>query len=512
MENSLLTIYTNKRCSARQITGQSVVCVCNVTYCDEFTRETPAQGKFVRYTSSQSGYRFHKMVGDLQFDNEEGSCGYSLTLDPSTVFQTIEGFGGSTSDAAGINWRSLSDAALQQKLIDAYYAETGLQYNMVRVPIGGTDFSTHPYAYNELPKDDAHLTNFSLAYEDFTYKIPMIKAIQAAASTPVHIVATTWSPPPWMKSNGQFSGFSRLKPEYYQTYAEYHKKFLEKYAAEGIPIWGITTTNEPMNGIFNLASFNTLGWSPAEMGNWIVNNLGPTIRNSTFKDVKIIALDDQRITIPFWFNSMIKKHPQALNYIDGVGVHYYTDMFVPASVLAYIYDAHPDKFILATEACEGSQPWTREKVVLGSWDRAKNYILDIIGDLNHNVIGWIDWNLCLNSQGGPNWVENYVDSPIIVYPEKNEFIKQPMYYGLGHFSKFIPRGSRRIKVTEKKPLLSFSVENVAFVTPNNTVVVVLYNGGKAKSICIKLGQKKALVFLESKSVVTVEFPLEQCSS
>jgi glucosylceramidase len=91
------------------------------------------------------------------------------------------------------------------------------------------------------------------------------------------------------------------------------------------------------------------------------------------------------------------------------------------------------------------------------------------------VVGWIDWNLCLNAQGGPNWAKNYVDSAIIVYPEKQEFIKQPMFYAIGHFSKFIPRGSRRIAVTEKKPLLYSSVENVAVVTPDNTLVAVLYN-------------------------------------
>jgi glucosylceramidase len=96
-------------------------------------------------------------------------------------------------------------------------------------------------------------------------------------------------------------------------------------------------------------------------------------------------------------------------------------------------------------------------------------------DLNHSVVGWIDWNLCLNAQGGPNWALNFVDSTIIVFPEKQEFVKQPMFYALGHFSKFIPRGSRRIAVTEKKPLLYSSIDNVAFLTPSNTIVAVLYN-------------------------------------
>lgn len=96
-------------------------------------------------------------------------------------------------------------------------------------------------------------------------------------------------------------------------------------------------------------------------------------------------------------------------------------------------------------------------------------------DLNYNVVGWIDWNLCLDATGGPNWAKNFVDSPIIVFPEIDEFIKQPMFYAMGHFSKFIPRGSQRIKVVEHKSIFQSSVDNVAFLTPRNTVTVVLYN-------------------------------------
>lgn len=99
----------------------------------------------------------------------------------------------------------------------------------------------------------------------------------------------------------------------------------------------------------------------------------------------------------------------------------------------------------------------------------------ILQDLNYDVVGWLDWNLCLNKRGGPNWAENFVDSPIIVFPENGEFIKQPMFYALGHFSKFVPRGSVRIKITENKPFLRHSIENVAFVTPDNTIVAILHN-------------------------------------
>ncbi|XP_023943786.2 lysosomal acid glucosylceramidase [Bicyclus anynana] len=497
-------LWADKPCAARQIEDESVVCVCNSSYCDDIIREHPADGTYVVYTSSKSGLRFQKRIS--QWSDGELSRRLTLELDPTKQYQTIEGFGGSVTDSAAINWKSLLPV-LQDSLIESYFGENGLEYNMVRTPIGGADFSIRTYAYNELPLNDASLTNFTYTPEDIIYKIPMFRSIMNVAKTPVHTVATTWSPPVWMKTNNNYSGFSQLKPEYYQTYANYHLKFIELYTSAGIPIWAITTTNEPINGILALAPFNSLGWTVKNMGKWISDNLGPTIRNSIFQSVKIITGDDQRVTVPYWFNMLVTFTPEALNYIDGLGVHYYTDKFVPPAVFETVTLTHPDKFILATEACEGSFPWQSRKVILGSWDRAKAYILDILQDLNYNLVGWIDWNLCLDMQGGPNWSNNFVDSPIIVDKNRQEFLKQPMFYAMGHFAKFIPRGSVRIHMSEKHGgILPSSIYKIAFFTPKNTIIVNIYNDGKTRSINLRVGQQQTSLLLEADSITTVEFP------
>uniref|UniRef100_A0A2A4K8P8 Glucosylceramidase n=1 Tax=Heliothis virescens TaxID=7102 RepID=A0A2A4K8P8_HELVI len=618
-------------CLARKISKKSVVCVCNTTYCDTVTREPLASYSYTAYTSSLSGLRFNKTHAALKRLNyTDVGCSTTLVLHPDTMYQTVEGFGGAVTDAAAINWKGLSEP-LQKYLIDSYFSDTGLEYNMLRVPIGGSDFSTHAYAYNELPTDDVNLTNYTLSSEDLNYKIPMIKASMQASSTPIHVIATTWSPPPWMKSNNAYTGHSSLKPQYYQTYADYHYKFLQKYSEKGIPIWGITTTNEPTSGLVGflnsinnlgwtaenlmikehpkvldyidgiavhyytdfitpaavltevsksypekfiiateacegtmlfeklhvdigswvrakkyiidiidlfessrflqkysekgipiwgitttneptsglvgfLNSINNLGWTAENLGKWIVNHLGPTLRNSTFKDVKILAGDDQRLTLPYWVNVMIKEHPKVLDYIDGIAVHYYTDFITPAAVLTEVSKSYPEKFIIATEACEGTMLFEKLHVDIGSWVRAKKYIIDIIDDMNHNVVGWIDWNLCLNVQGGPNYIENFADSPIIVFPERNVFIKQPMFYAMGHFSKFVPRGSRRIGVTRKCGW-GPSVWNVAFMTPRQNVVVVLYNDhNKAVKVNLQINDNQATLVMVPNSVTTVELP------
>jgi glucosylceramidase len=96
-------------------------------------------------------------------------------------------------------------------------------------------------------------------------------------------------------------------------------------------------------------------------------------------------------------------------------------------------------------------------------------------DLNHWVTGWVDWNYALDMQGGPTWIDNFVDSPVIVNAKEKEFYKQPMFYGLGHFSKFITEGSKRVKLTRQKNSQS-GLEMVAFMRPDHVVVIVAFNG------------------------------------
>nr|XP_012547144.2 lysosomal acid glucosylceramidase [Bombyx mori] len=481
-------------------------------------RDEPNPETYMAYTSTNDGLRFSKSQGqvthDEQFDASVAekheslpkefdffTTGVVLRVDSTIKFQTIEGFGGAVTDAASLNWRKLPPAA-QDKLIETYFGPNGLEYNMMRVPIGGSDFSTHPYTYNEQPWNDTELSNFSLTNEDISFKIPMIQNCIKAATSEIHITATTWSPPVWMKTNEKISGYGQLKTEYYQIYADYHLRFLEEYKKHDIHIWAITTTNEPVNGIIPVVTFNSMGWIPSQLGRWIENNLGPTIRKSVFNRTLILGVDDQRLMLSAYMLGMEKAAPNSINYLDGIAVHYYED-FVSPEILTNLHKRYPTKIIVATEACEGAYPWETSKVKIGSWDRAQNYVKDIIEDLNNYVVGWIDWNLCLDPNGGPNWASNFVDSPIIVYEDKGEFVKQPMYYALGHFSKFIPRGSARLQVTT---LSTEGIENVAVITPKGNVVVVMQNR-KPHTVPVKIyvSSRKAInINMEPESIKTVE--------
>nr|XP_034195792.1 lysosomal acid glucosylceramidase-like [Osmia lignaria] len=479
----LIAIGSTTECVPRSFGTDKIVCVCNATYCDSIEEpKIQTTGSFYSYVSSKAGLRMKPKEGQF------GSCQQTtdtLTIDTTKKYQTIFGFGGAFTDSAGINIKKLSEAA-QDQIIRTYYHPTeGSKYLFGRLGIGGTDFSIRSYSYDDRPNDKS-LEHFALAPEDYKYKIPfMKKALELNPET--KFFAATWTTPSWMKTKNKTNGYGFLKEEYYQSYADYLVKFLDAYKENGLKMWAISTGNEPLFEYLPSDAIGILGWTPKGVGTWVANNLGPTLAASQH-DTKILTLDDNRKDLS-WFVPQMFENEKAKDYVSGVAVHWYSDHITPPSVLDLAHNSFPDKFILMTEACEGNG--SPQNVILGSWERGQKYMLSIIEYLNNWAIGWVDWNLALDKNGGPNFVNNYVDSPIIVNPETDEFYKQPMYYAIAHFSRFIDRGSVRISITD-----TTTVKSAAFVTPSNEVVVVLHNGNpESKNVVLK-DLKKGTICLE----------------
>jgi glucosylceramidase len=166
-------------------------------------------------------------------------------------FQTVKGFGGAITDAAGTNIYSLSPEAVKN-LIFSYFGVTGIEYNVIRVPIGGTDFSTRAYSYADETPNDFDLQNFTLQMEDLKWKIPFVQAAIGASNKKISLFASPWSAPKWMKTNNDFKGNGTLiGPEggkYYQTWANYYLKFFQAYQEYGLNFWALTAQNEPTDG------------------------------------------------------------------------------------------------------------------------------------------------------------------------------------------------------------------------------------------------------------------------
>ncbi len=283
-----------------------------------------------------------------------------------------------------------------------------------------------------------------------------------------------------MKTNNNYKGNGTLKGDvgglYYQTWAHYYLKFLQSYQKYNITFWALTTQNEPTDGFLFRFSFNCMGFTPESQAAFVVENLGPTLKNGGFKDIKIMILDDQRLFLESWPERVFAYSNKTYDYIDGIAVHWYLDSFVSPKILDTTNDLFPDKFIFGTEACAGAGP-LKPNVLIADFDRAQSYAKYILQDLNHWVTGWTDWNLALNTMGGPNWANNFVDSPIIVNKTSDEFYKQPMYFAMGHFSKFIDEGSVRFDLIE-----------TSYPIPNEISFAAFYNAQDSKTIMIVLNE------------------------
>ncbi|XP_025947316.1 glucosylceramidase-like isoform X1 [Apteryx rowi] len=461
-------------CSPKYFGRDSMVCVCNATYCDTLDPVVlPAPGAYVKYESSKAGKRLERSEGS--FRRGLHAPGLLLTLNASELYQHVKGFGGSLSDAAALNILGLSRPA-QDRLLRSYFSEAGIEYNLVRLPMGCSDFSERPYSYADIPHD-YELRHFKLAEEDTRMKIPILHRALAMSKRPLSLYASPWTAPAWMKSNGDIRGKGSLKGQagdkYHRAWASYFVKFLDEYAKRNVTFWAVTAQNEPLATLLAPAKLPTVIFTAAQQRDFILRNLGPALAQSAHR-TRIIILDDQRIHLPAWAQ-VVLGNASAARYVAGVGVHWYLDALVPArSSLEATHRLFPRHLLLYTEACSGFLT-LRFTVALGCWERGDRYSHSILTVLNHFVAGWTDWNLALDLQGGPNWVRNYVDSPIIVDRSKDVFYKQPMFYHLGHFSKFIPEGSRRMGLASSRKCPLCDLEHVALLRPDGAAVLVVLN-------------------------------------
>ena len=490
-------------CLKRDFGHGSFVCVCNSSYCDNLNISDTKYNKLVQlYTSTKSELRFNFTTVEKSSKNISSKTTGStkIVILKEKRFQKIKGFGGALTDSAALNIKSLNEKA-QKKLLESYFSSNGIEYNMIRIPMASSDYSTRPYTYLDTV-NDFNLTTFKLEEEDVKYKIPLLKEIFNISATKLSLYASPWTAPSWMKTNNNEVGLGRLKgktgDKYHRTWAQYFIKFLDSYKEYGINFWGLTAQNEPSNGLLIPSRWQSCGWSAGMQRDFIKTDLGPALHQSNYKDIKLMILDDQRLFMPSFIRTVCDDE-EANKYVSGIGVHWYWNWLMPPSVLKTTHDLFPDKFILATEACNKDSPPSD----LGSWDDGVKYSKDILDNLNNWAIGWVDWNLCLNLKGGPNWANNFDGSPIIVNASIGEFYKQPMFYHMGHFSKFIKEGFQRIdSYTDKSSNLKF----VAAVSPDDFIVLVILNdSNNSEDVIVETSTENFNITIPPNSIQTLKW-------
>ena len=449
-------------------------------------------------------------------DFSKDSNPITITLNPEEKFQTITGFGGAFTESSAYLVNKLS-VANRKKIMDAYFGVDGANYSLTRTHINSCDFSLKHYAY-AMVDGDKNLEHFSIEEDKNNNLIPMILQAKAISKEGFKIIASPWTSPPWMKDNKNWVG-GKLLPEYYDTWALYFSKYIDAYKKEGIDIWGVTVENEPHG---NGNNWESMLFSPQEMTNFVQNHLGPTLEEKGKSNIKILGYDQNRAGIKEWVNEMYKDEASS-KYYSGTAIHWYESTYeVFPEDLQYAHNKAPNKYLIQTEACVDSEVphwqddawyWKKEATDWG-WDWASEkdkylhpkyapvnrYTVDIIGCLNNWVDGWVDWNMVLDTKGGPNWFKNWCVAPVIVNPETDEIYFTPLFYVMSHFSKFMRPGAIKIGCTiDHKELVATAVKN-----PDNSIAVVVFNPtDKIQNLEIKLTNQTKHISINAKALQTV---------
>ncbi|HLO18242.1 MAG TPA: glycoside hydrolase family 30 protein, partial [Anaerolineales bacterium] len=345
----------------------------------------------------------------------------------------------------------------QAEVLRAYFdPAAGHGYILCRTHMGSCDFSAGKYAYDEVD-GDYELQHFSIE-RDRQALLPMIQAAFQAAGGYLKLLATPWSPPAWMKTNGLMIQGGKLKRECRETWAKYYCRYVQEYERENIPIWGLSVQNE----VEATQTWESCLYTPEEERDFVRDYLGPTLQREGLTDIRLLVFDHNRDHM-VEHAKVIYDDPEAAQYVWGTAFHWYVgDWFENVQRL---HDGYPEKQLLFTEGCQEGGPH------LGEWRLGERYAQSMINDLNHWTVGWIDWNLVLDEKGGPNHVGNYCSAPIIIDTRTCEILYQSSYYFIGHFSRYIHPGARRIGCISESSVL----ETTAFLNPDGQVAVIVLN-------------------------------------
>jgi glucosylceramidase len=421
---------------------------------------------------------------DLLFQVNQPERTIAIEINPLKKYQEIIGFGGAFTEATAFTVANLSPEK-RAEIINAYFhPEKGLNYSLCRTHMNSCDFCLGNYACDQVA-GDVDLRFFNIEH-DKIYLIPMIKEAMKIKGTPLNLFISPWSPPGWMKTNHQMNNGGKLKEEYRATWALFFAKFIKAYEAEGVPIWGLTIQNEPDS----TQVWDSCRYTVEEERDFVRDYLGPTLKREGLASQKIIIWDHNRDLL-YERARVILMDKKAADYVWGVGFHWYSgDQF---DNVAETHDAFPGKYLIFTEGCwEGG-------IKLGQWDRGERYGHHIIGDLNHWTNGWVDWNMVLDQMGGPNHAGNLCDAPIIVEPNTDTIYYQNSYYYLGHFSKFIRPGAKRIDCRSNNRHL----ETTAFENPDGSIAVVVLNcSDREHEFQLKMGPKSVDLVSLAHSIVS----------
>ena len=409
----------------------------------------------------------------VKMENTPESCENAvINVFDDVVYQSVLGFGGAFTESAGYNY-SMMDEKTKQEFIQLYFdPEKGISYNFGRAHINSCDFSLDIYDYVE--KGDKTLETFSIE-RDKKYIIPLIRDAMKACSDELVLFASPWSPPAYMKDNHNMTGGGSLLEEYKKIWALYYAKYIKAYAQEGIKISAISIQNEPIAK----QTWESCYYTPEDEKTFIRDYLIPVLDEEGLSDIKLIIWDHNKERV-YDRAKHILSDETVNNRVWAVGHHWYSGDHFDGLRLVHEQLRKP---LICTEFCATLETLLPEDTI----PVAERYAVEMCENFNNFEIASCDWNILLSQNGGPyhnrtkasaavkgvvyDVTEGGCLAPILYHQAEKRMVVTPLYYYIGHFSKFVRRGAKRIAVTKYTDKLHVC----AFVNPDGSKVVIVIN-------------------------------------
>ncbi len=382
----------------------------------------------------------------------------AIRVGSKTVGPSMIGFGGALTESAAHVLAQLPNEKRAQVLRMYFDPNDGIGYTLVRTHMTSCDFSLKSWSLDDVA-DDKSLRKFSLApMRD--KQLPLIRDVQKIVGKDrFKLLASPWSPPAWMKTNGEMIHGGELRDDARSAWADYYVRFVQATRdEEKIPVWALTVQNEPDAA----QPWESCLYSARDERDFVADFLGPALEKAKLTEVKLFGWDHNRSGLEERAAIMLGDSRSA-KYLAGLALHWYQQEDFAAS--SRVLQEFPNAQILFTEGCVEGGPH------LDEWAPAERYARNMIGDFSNGVCGFIDWNIALDTHGGPNHVGNFCHAPVLVDTKSGEVHVQPSFYYIAHFSKFVRTGARRLASTNDEPAL----QTIAFQNPDGSRVVIVAN-------------------------------------
>ena len=419
--------------------------------------------------------QFHQTVMFRPGDEENRV----INLYPEITYQVFEGFGGAITEAAGTTYSQMNDSQ-KKALMEAYFGAERMNYQFIRLPMDSCDFSLGQYEASLKPD----FSDFSL---DRVKKNlwPMLDDAEKTAGRKLSLILSPWSPPAYMKTNGKRDHGGKLKPEYEALWAEYLCRYIREYREHGYHVAGITLQNEPKA----VQIWDSCVFTAQEEKHFLRDVMRPAMERHGLQDIQVFLWDHNKERVWEWMRDIIDDETRDL--VAGAAFHWYSGDHFEALDLCHA--RFPDKKLIVSESCIEYRKFDPGDAC----SAALHISHELMGDLNHGISAFLDWNLLVDEQGGPNYVGNYCLAPFLYDTQKKKLMPHLISQYFEHFAHAVRPGAVRIASTR----YSDDIEVTAWKQPDGRLTGVLINrSAESRPVCIRMNDQEADLLLQPRSI------------